>query len=486
MRTNSRSPAVRVYGMLALFIAVFSLSLRAQVSPKLEPLTGIRPPEPPNLGDFIKDKEASLILGKALFWEMGAGSDDIQACASCHFAAGADPRIKNQLDPNLTNLAGPPVSETFDRTASGGKGGPNYTLREGDFPFHILSNPLHRDSDIIFTTNDVNSSQGVFATLYGGIFNGQKEVFDDLESIFYVGAPPNDLHTRKVEPRQTPTTINAALLFRNFWDGRANNVFNGVNPFGLRDPDARIWVAQWNGYFTEVRPRRIALINSSAASQSVGPPLSDFEMSSVGRTFPELGFKLLGFIDDRATGDHIGYRGLPLLGTLNEADEIIRREGIDHLYVALPLEEHVKMLGLVDWQLLVLFIGLFIVNHALEKTGLPNDAVAWLRSAGIPLDQPGPLFLVTFILSNIVSNVPAVMLLLPVATHQLAGALLATPRSVEAASAIAGAVPITLALKIAFSSGRRYTSWWKQNLSGDRRSVLIRTSNTSPLRSGHR
>src|SRR5688572_324729 len=29
----------------------------------------------------------------------------------------------------------------------------------------------------------------------------------------------------------------------------------------------------------------------------------------------ELGFKLLGFIDDRA-GDHIGYRGLPLLGTL--------------------------------------------------------------------------------------------------------------------------------------------------------------------------
>lgn len=62
----------------------------------------------------------------------------------------------------------------------------------------------------------------------------------------------------------------------------------------------------------------------------------------------ELGFKVLGFIDDRATGDHIGYRGLPLLGTLAEADDIIRRETIDHLYVALPLEEHVKMLGLVE------------------------------------------------------------------------------------------------------------------------------------------
>jgi Undecaprenyl-phosphate glucose phosphotransferase len=62
----------------------------------------------------------------------------------------------------------------------------------------------------------------------------------------------------------------------------------------------------------------------------------------------ELGFKVIGFLDDRAAGDHIGYRGLPLLGTLPEADEIVRRERIDHVYVALPLEEHVKMLGLVE------------------------------------------------------------------------------------------------------------------------------------------
>jgi len=62
----------------------------------------------------------------------------------------------------------------------------------------------------------------------------------------------------------------------------------------------------------------------------------------------ELGFKVIGFLDDRASGDHIGYRGLPLLGTLADADEIIRHERIDHLYVTLPLEEHVKMLGLVE------------------------------------------------------------------------------------------------------------------------------------------
>jgi Undecaprenyl-phosphate glucose phosphotransferase len=62
----------------------------------------------------------------------------------------------------------------------------------------------------------------------------------------------------------------------------------------------------------------------------------------------EFGFKVVGFLDDRAAGDHIGYRGLPLLGTLCEADEIIRQERIDHVYVALPLEEHVKMLGIVE------------------------------------------------------------------------------------------------------------------------------------------
>jgi Undecaprenyl-phosphate glucose phosphotransferase len=62
----------------------------------------------------------------------------------------------------------------------------------------------------------------------------------------------------------------------------------------------------------------------------------------------ELGFQVVGFVDDRAAGDHIGYRGLPLLGMLPETDEIIRREKIDHVYVALPLEEHVKMLGLVE------------------------------------------------------------------------------------------------------------------------------------------
>ncbi len=62
----------------------------------------------------------------------------------------------------------------------------------------------------------------------------------------------------------------------------------------------------------------------------------------------ELGYKVVGFVDDQAGGDHIGYRGLPLLGTLAEAGDILQRERIDQLYVALPLDEHMKMLALVE------------------------------------------------------------------------------------------------------------------------------------------
>jgi Undecaprenyl-phosphate glucose phosphotransferase len=62
----------------------------------------------------------------------------------------------------------------------------------------------------------------------------------------------------------------------------------------------------------------------------------------------ELGYQIVGFVDDRAGGDHLGYRGLPLLGTLADAGEITGRERIDHLYVALPLEEHMKLLDLVE------------------------------------------------------------------------------------------------------------------------------------------
>ncbi|MCB1981408.1 MAG: anion transporter [Rhodoferax sp.] len=74
-----------------------------------------------------------------------------------------------------------------------------------------------------------------------------------------------------------------------------------------------------------------------------------------------------------------------------------------------------QVTALIDWDLLVLFMSLFVVNHALAHTGVTAQAVAALRTQGLDLEATGPLFGATLALSNLVSNVPAVMLLLPMA-----------------------------------------------------------------------
>jgi Na+/H+ antiporter NhaD/arsenite permease-like protein len=84
-----------------------------------------------------------------------------------------------------------------------------------------------------------------------------------------------------------------------------------------------------------------------------------------------------------------------------------------------------SVLGLVDWHLLVLFGGLFVVNHVLEASGALGQMEAALTSSGVDLHQPASLFLTTVALSNLVSNVPATMLLLPTANYPLAGPILA-------------------------------------------------------------
>ena len=84
-----------------------------------------------------------------------------------------------------------------------------------------------------------------------------------------------------------------------------------------------------------------------------------------------------------------------------------------------------RVLGLVDWELLVLFFGLFVVNRAFADTGLVARALSDLAARGADLTQPAWLFGATVLLSNLVSNVPAVMLLLEAAKHPLGGPVLA-------------------------------------------------------------
>lgn len=62
----------------------------------------------------------------------------------------------------------------------------------------------------------------------------------------------------------------------------------------------------------------------------------------------------------------------------------------------------------VDWDLLMLFIGLFVVVAGIERAGIDDVIFAWLAPVGIA--TIGGLTVVAAVLSNVISNVPAVML----------------------------------------------------------------------------
>jgi Na+/H+ antiporter NhaD/arsenite permease-like protein len=118
------------------------------------------------------------------------------------------------------------------------------------------------------------------------------------------------------------------------------------------------------------------------------------------------------------------------------------------------------MLGLVDWEVLVLFIGLFIINDAFERTGLPGQAVAGLAGFGMDLHRPDVLYGVTFLLSNLVSNVPAVMLLLPVAAPR-DGALLALSSTFAGNLLVIGSVANIIVIETA--ARHRIPITWRQH-----------------------
>lgn len=299
------------------------------------PLSSIPVPEPANLGQFLRSgpdgkptsaaRTAAIQLGKALFWDMQAGSDGLMACASCHYGAGADPiniRSRNQLNPGPDTIFGnnSTVVRTFVKNSITGLNDPltlratanprfqpDYTLQQFlDFPLFSSSpadNRLAIDpltgftGDAITTlsdTNDVVGSQGVRLTDFLAINAGS--AIDSgtpvPDPVFHIGPSPNTdsaNNTRQVTGRNSPPVINAVFNFANFWDGRAHNIFNGVNPFGPLDQSAGIWIEN-SGV---LQLQKIAIPNSSLASQATGPALSSVEMSFKGRTFPELGRKML-------------------------------------------------------------------------------------------------------------------------------------------------------------------------------------------------
>jgi Na+/H+ antiporter NhaD/arsenite permease-like protein len=119
------------------------------------------------------------------------------------------------------------------------------------------------------------------------------------------------------------------------------------------------------------------------------------------------------------------------------------------------------MLTLVDWHLLVLFVGLFVVQHAVEASGGLADVTTGLAAAGMDPSSLPWLFALTVVLSNLVSNVPAVMLLLPSATHHLAGPVLALASTLAGNLLLVGSIANLI---VADQAGRLGISFgWREH-----------------------
>ena len=71
-----------------------------------------------------------------------------------------------------------------------------------------------------------------------------------------------------------------------------------------------------------------------------------------------------------------------------------------------------QIMELIDWHLITLFCALFIVVQAMAAARIPALLIEAIAGRGFHLTAPANLAAVSTILSNLVSNVPAVMLLI--------------------------------------------------------------------------
>ena len=258
--------------------AVFVLSVaidaqRGAGNNAIASLKGVAIPQRPDLARYVADPQSLVVLGKAFFWDAQVGSDGRTACATCHFHAGADHRITNQI-------AGPAASTTAVR--------PNTTLTIADFPFHAFTNPNDNASVATRDRREIVGSAGVVQRTFVDVLEASAtDVGSNSGSpgLFALGG----LKVRQVTSRNSPSVINSVFYLRNFWDGRASNIFNAATPLGSADARAHVLVAAAGALAPEV----VRLDGSSLASQAVGPPLNRLEMSFDGRVWSHLGRKML-------------------------------------------------------------------------------------------------------------------------------------------------------------------------------------------------
>lgn len=247
-------------------------------------LKSVPTPLPDDLFTYVKDWDAAVALGKLAFWDTQFGSDGQTACATCHYHAGTNNRFVNSLGPN--------ASGAFDTLSSGAGGGPNYELNSGDFPFHRFLDRGDEDSPVIATSQNRVGATGVRRRDFVATTPGDPVDDGDVvaDTTFHVGG----VNVRQSTGRNAPTVINSQFMFRLFADGRAEHHFNGKNIHGHLDTSARILrratTVSGTPFLDEVP---VLLNNAATASQAVGPILSDAEMSWLGRSWEDVGHKML-------------------------------------------------------------------------------------------------------------------------------------------------------------------------------------------------
>ena len=119
------------------------------------------------------------------------------------------------------------------------------------------------------------------------------------------------------------------------------------------------------------------------------------------------------------------------------------------------------LLGLVEWPILVLFAGLFIVAGAFQSSGCGEHTIQWLTQNGFNLNAPVNLTLTTAALSNLAGNSAAVMLLLKVVN--LSGPttpyILALANSFGGSLIIIGSLSNIIVIQQARQMGIRISFW---------------------------
>jgi len=264
-----RQTARIIAGMRRLKTALLLLCAAPAGAQPFASLKTAAVPPVPNLERYVRDRGVLIALGKALFWDMQVGSDGRTACATCHFHAGSDHRSRNQL------------------SNPGGIFEPNHQQAWEDFPFRVFVDGDNNRSPVVRDSSQRTGSAGMFARIFAGLTSSGAEQGTDASDATAFRAA--NLNLRQVTTRNAPSVINAAFHVRSFRDGRASDIFNGRTPFGDSDPRPNA-VGVVNGRLV---PELVRLTNSSLASQATAPPVNSVEMSYEGRTWLDVGRKLL-------------------------------------------------------------------------------------------------------------------------------------------------------------------------------------------------